>query len=197
VLRALVHSIKNADLGRSAVPLLAKRIREHDRAAARERAVNARSFGELDRMLERRADPEGHIEFEAVVPSSGAARELRLQLLRRLGFLSGLGLAERIGKRTFQLSEDHRAALEQMQLARDLEQGMTRHGELLLDPDAPQLFTELVPGVEFQGRVVGGAEDEVGGRTFLILEGTDGAIHFVAQTPEIEEQRRTLSTNPV
>jgi hypothetical protein len=59
----------------------------------------------------------------------------------------------------------------------------------LVDPDAPQLFTELVPGVELHGRVVGGAEDEVGGRTFLILEGTDGAVHFVPQTPEIEEQR--------
>jgi hypothetical protein len=163
--------------------------REHDRTAARERAVKAQSFGELDRMLERRADPQGRIEFEAVVPSSEASRELRLQLLRRLGFLSGLGLAERIGKRTFQLSEDHRAALKQMQLARDLEGGMTRHGELLVDPDAPQLFTELAPGVELHGRVVGGAEDEAGGRTLLILEGTDGAVHFVPQTPEIEEQR--------
>jgi hypothetical protein len=163
--------------------------REHDRAEARERAVKARSFGELDRMLERRADPQGRIEFEAVVPSSEASRELRLQLLRRLGFLSGLGLAERIGKRTFHLSEDHRAALEQMQLARDLERGMTRYGELLVDPDAPQLFTELAPGVALHGRVVGGAEDEIGGRTLLILEGTDGAVHFVPQTPEIEELR--------
>jgi hypothetical protein len=100
--------------------------------------------------------------------------------------LSGLGLAERVGKRTFQLSEDHRAALEQMQLARDLERGMTRHGELLVDPDAPQLFTELAPRVALHGRVVGGAEDEVGGRTFLVLEGTGGAVHFVLQ---IEEQR--------
>ena len=137
--------------------------RERDRVAARERAVEARHFGVLDQMLERRADPERRIEFEHSVPSSEASRTLRLQLLRRLGFLSGLGLARRVGKHTFELSEHHRAALEQMQLARDLQQSMTRYGEPLVDPDAPQLFTELVPGVEVRGSVVGGVEDEAGG----------------------------------
>ena len=113
----------------------------------------------------------------------------RLQLLRRLGFLSGLGLARRVGKRTFELSEHHRAALEQMQLARDLQESMTRYGEPLVDPDAPQLFTELVPGVEVRGSVVGGVEDEAAGRVFLIIESMDGIVHFVLQTPEIEEHR--------
>jgi len=103
--------------------------------------------------------------------------------------LSGLGLARRVGKHTFELSEHHRAALEQMQLARDLQQSMTRYGEPLVDPDAPQLFTELVPGVEVRGSVVGGVEDEAGGREFLIVESMDGIVHFVLQTPEIEEHR--------
>ena len=163
--------------------------RERDRVAARERAVEARHFGVLDQMLEGRADPERRIEFEPRVPSSEASRTLRLQLLRRVGFLSGLGLARRVGKHTFELSEHHRAALEQMQLARDLQQSMTRYGEPLVDPDAPQLFTELVPGVEVRGGVVGGVEDEAGGRAFLIVESMDGIVHFVLQTPEIEAYR--------
>jgi hypothetical protein len=156
--------------------------RERDRVAARERAVEARHFGVLDQMLEGRADPERRIEFERSVPSSEASRTLRLQLLRRLGFLSGLGLARRVGKHTFELSEHHRAALERMQ-------SLTRYGEPLVDPDAPQLFTELVPGVEVRGSVVGGVEDEAGGRAFLIVESMDGIVHFVLQTPEIEEHR--------
>jgi len=76
-----------------------------------------------------------------------------------------------------------------MQLARDLQQSMTRYGEPLVDPDAPQQFTELVPGVEVRGSVVGGVEDEAGGRAFLIVESVDGIVHFVLQTPEIEEHR--------
>jgi len=162
---------------------------ERDLSAARERTVEAHQYGNLDEMLARRADPRGRIEFESAVPSSEAAREQRLQLLRRLSFLSGLGLARRVGKRTFELSEHHRAALERIQLTRSLRKSLIRYGELLVDPHAPLQFTELVPGVELRGRVVGGAEDEARGRILLVLEGMDGSLHLVPQTPEIEEHR--------
>jgi type IV secretory pathway VirD2 relaxase len=142
---------------------------DRDRIAGRERAVEVRHFGVLDQMLERRADAQRRIQFEAAVPSEEASRTLRLQLLRRLGFLSGLGLARRVGKHSYELSEHHRAALQQMQLARDLQRSLTLFGEPLVDPSAPQRFTELVPGVGLRGSVVGGAEDEAGGRLFLIV----------------------------
>ena len=53
---------------------------------------------------------------------------------------------------------------QEMHPARDLQESMTRYGEPLVDPDAPQLFTELAPGVEVRGSVVGGVEDEAGER---------------------------------
>jgi len=162
---------------------------ERDRVAARERGVSARHFGVLDQLLERRADASRRIEFEPNIPSAAASQTLRLQLLQRLEFLGTLGLAQRVGKRVFELSEHHRAALEQMQLARDLQRSLTRYGELLVDPDAPMQFTELRPGVEIRGRVVSGAEDEARGESLLLVEGTDGAVHVVAQTPKILDHR--------
>lgn len=162
---------------------------ERDLQAARERTVEADRYGDLDETLARRADPQRQIEFESAVPSLEADRDLRLQLLRRLSFLSGLGLARRVGKRRFELSEHHRAALERIQLTRVLRRSLTRYGELLVDLYAPLHVTELLPGVELRGRVVGEAADEAGGRTLLALEGMDGAVHLVPQTSEIEEHR--------
>jgi len=159
-----------------------------DLAAARERTFEASKYGELDETLEHRADPDRRIEFKSAVSSSDAM--LRAQLLRRLSFLSNLGLARRVGKGIFELSEQHRVALEHFQLLRDLGRYLKRYGELLVDPHAPQRFTELMPGTEIHGRVVGGTEDELGGgRTYLILDGIDGTVHFVPQTPEIEKHR--------
>lgn len=162
---------------------------ERDLSAARERTVEAQKYGELDEALARSADAARRLDFDSAVPSTAAARELRLQLLRRLRFLSSLGLARRIGKRAFELSENYRPSLEEMRRSRALRRSLLRYGELLVDSRAPQEFTELVPGVEVRGRVVGEAVDDAGDQTFLALEAMDGTVHFVSQTPETREYR--------
>jgi type IV secretory pathway VirD2 relaxase len=160
-----------------------------DVVSARERTVEAPRFGDLDQVLARRLDGDRRIEFESGVPVPEDARRERLLLLRRLGFLSSMGLARRVGRRRFELSEHHRATLERMQLTHKLRRSLMRYGELLVDPHAPLFVSELLPGVELRGRVVGETEDEVGGRNLLVLEGSDGSIHLVPQTPEIEGRR--------
>jgi len=172
---------------------------ERDRALARERGVEARHFGILDRILEERADGARRVAFEAAVPPSPLAREVRLQMLRRLEFLVELGLAERTGKRTWRLSEHHRPALRQMQLVRDLQRSLTREGRPVVEPGAPQRLTSIRAGVELQGRVAGVAFDEVAEVSYLVLEGTDGVTHFVRESPEIAQSRAkgTLPTGQV
>jgi hypothetical protein len=160
-----------------------------DLTIARESTVEARRYSDLDEALARRADPQGRIEFESAVPVPEDARSERLLLLRRLGFLSSIGLARRVGRRSFELSEHHRATLERMQLTSSLRRSLTRYGELLVDPHAPMDVRELLPGIEIRGRVAGEAEDEVGARTLLVLEGVDGRVLLVPQTPEIAEHR--------
>jgi hypothetical protein len=172
---------------------------EHERAQARERGVEARHFGIVDRILEERADGARTISFEAAVPPSPLAQETRLQMLRRLEFLVELGLAERTGKRTWRLSEHHRPALRQMQLVRDLQRSLTSEGRPVVEPGAPQRLTSIRAGVELQGRVAGMAFDEVAEVSYLVLEGTDGVTHFVRESPEIVQSRvkGTLSTGQI
>jgi hypothetical protein len=172
---------------------------EHDRARARERGVEARHFGILDRILEERADGARRVAFKAAVPPSPLAQEMRLQMLRRLEFLVELGLAERTGKRSWRLSEHHRPALRQMQLVRDLQRSLTREGRPVVEPGAPQRLTQLRAGVEIQGRVAGVAFDEVAEVSYLVLEGADGVTHFVRESPEIAQSRAkgTLPTGQV
>ena len=162
---------------------------DHDRRLSRERAVSARHVGVLDAVLEARINGRREVVFEDAIPASSALREQRLQLLRRLAFLRELGLAERTGKRTWTLSPSHRPALRQMQLARDLQKSLSRHGRPLVEPDAPQKFTRIAPGSELRGRVAGRAVDEATDETYLVLEGTDGAVHFVPENPDLERAR--------
>jgi len=162
---------------------------EHDRKLSRERAVTARHWSVLDSTLEGGMNEGREVRFDAVLPSSPMDREQRLELLRRLEFLRELGLAERTGKRTWRLSESHRPALRQMQLARDLQKSLWHHGRPLVEPGAPQKLSRLMPGGELRGRVAGRAVDEATDESYLVLEGTDGVVHFVPETPEMERAR--------
>lgn len=162
---------------------------EHDRKLSRERAVSARHWSLLDGALEGGMNDEREVRFDAALPASPIGREERLELLRRLEFLRELGLAERTGKRTWRLSESHRPALRQMQLSRDLQKSLWRHGRPLVEPGAPQKLSRIMPGGELRGRVAGRAVDEATDEAYLVLEGSDGTVHFVPETPEMERAR--------
>jgi hypothetical protein len=158
---------------------------EQDRALARERAVRARHFGVLDRALEARADARRRVTFDALTPERGAAREARLHALRRLEFLGEVGLAERLGKRTWQLSEHHRGVLRQVQRMGDLQRGLARSEVLPEDLDAPLRVTQLAPGIEMRGRLLRVERDAATGHQYVALEGTDGLLHVLPVAGEL------------
>jgi type IV secretory pathway VirD2 relaxase len=161
-----------------------------DRARARERGIGAPHFGELDAILEQRADAERVISFGVAVPPHPAAQTLRLQLIGRLKYLEEYGLALPMGGRTWYLHELHRPLLRQMQLLRDVQKSVARGEVLLANPDAPQMLRELSPGELVRGRVAGLTFGEVEERVFLALEGTGGYVYLIPETPEIEQRGR-------
>lgn len=161
----------------------------HDREIARERAIGAPHFGELDAILERRANEQRSIDFDGPVPAHAREQSLRLQLIGRLQFLELTGLASRTGSRTWQLSEHHRPALRQMQLLRDVQKSVARGEVMLSDPDAAQALISLRPGEVMRGRVAGVTVADVEERSFLVLEATDGRVVLIAETAEIERRR--------
>ena len=158
---------------------------EHEHRAARENAIEAPRLTEIDRSLVGRADASGAVSFAGGVPARPVAQERRLQELRRVQYLEGLGLAERLGAARWKLSPELVPALRQIQLAGDVQKSLARSRTLVSDRDAPVVLTRMAPGVEVTGRVTGGGIDESRDEPLLIVEGTDGRRHLIPQTPEI------------
>jgi hypothetical protein len=110
--------------------------------------------------------------------------------MQRLQFLGRVGLAEKIGSRTWRLSSMIEPALRQAQLAHDIIKSQARHLAHVSDPHMPFVVTTLAPGTRVTGRVVGtGLADELHDRRYVLLEGTDGKLHYVHQPREFEKAR--------
>jgi len=155
--------------------------------AARSRAAERVQFTELDRALLRRADPHRIVSYRDPVPPRGPQRERYTHELRRLQFLEDSGLAEKVGTRTWRLLPGMETALRQAQLAGDIVKSLARHLAHVTDLRAPLVVTPLEIGTRITGRLVGrGWTDELQDRRYLMLEGTDGRLHYVPLPPAPE-----------
>src|SRR6266540_57855 len=83
-------------------------------------AVERLRFTDLDRALMRQAGSGGLLTIDGPRPGSAAARAFRQHELRRLQVLEGLGLAEKVGARTWRLSSQLETALREAQLSGDI-----------------------------------------------------------------------------
>jgi type IV secretory pathway VirD2 relaxase len=162
---------------------------EADRFQARERALEVRRFGELDSMLEQRMGAGRIVAFEEPVPASERAAALRLQLIGRLQFLEGLGLAAKAGAKTWRLTPEHRRVLREMQMLGDVQKSFARGDLAITDPGALRELVRMEPGAKVRGRVAGTTSNELGEAPFLVLEATDGRVLLVPQTPAMEDRR--------
>jgi len=84
-----------------------------------------------------------------------------------------------------------------MQRSADRLRTLAAHGAILSDPRLPTQLTDLRKIESLEGRVLGHAEDEMTGRVYMILEGTDHVVHFIYHTLGIEaaRQRGNLKAN--
>src|SRR5438132_689154 len=119
---------------------------ERERLAARGQTVERMQVTEIDRALLRRADPQGLVTYEGPRLRTRYGTEARLQEMRRLQFLTGLGLAEKVGARTWRLLPGMEPALRQAQLAGDVIKSRARHLAQLSDPRMPLVVTPIEAG---------------------------------------------------
>ncbi len=157
---------------------------ERDILDARGRAIERMQFTEIDRSLIRRADAgSGLVNFQGNTPRSEAPRARRGQDLARLSFLERLGLAFKVDSHAWRLSPDLRKTLQQQQLTIDIIKSRARHSDQILDRRAPIRLTRIEPSQQITGRVVGtGLENEMTDRRYILLEGTDGQLHYILQS---------------
>jgi len=173
---------------------------EFDTAAAQRREVQAHRYTSLDRALKR----------DAVWPESGdrtsftvvrdpnrdwgnrSARLIHQHTIERLVVLKEMGLAERTDPNLWRVRSDFEDVLRAMQRSADRQKMLAAHGVLMSDERLPLVMLDLRALTTLEGRVLVHGEEDTGrqaGRSYLMLEGTDGRVHYVYYTPDMEAAR--------
>jgi hypothetical protein len=101
-----------------------------------------------------------------------------------------MGLAKSVASQEWVVQGDFETVLRTMQQTVDRQKMLAAHGALLSDPRLPFELTNFRHLKAVEGRILLHAEDEVIGRRYLLLEGTDAKVHLIYHTQEVEEARR-------
>lgn len=167
---------------------------EHDAEEARQREIAQARYTSLDRIIQRSNDRQSSsftITTDIAAPGlSDRERSLHQDLSARLVHLEKMGLAKSVAPRQWVVQSDFETVLRTLQRTVDRQRMLAAHGALLSDPRLPFEITNIRNLRAVEGRVLLHAEDEVSGRRYLLLEGTDAKVHLIYHTQEIEEARR-------
>ena len=162
---------------------------DRDVAEALERQVTQQRFTEIDRGLLKKAVNQ-EVSFDGELPSGEKARDTRVRQIRRLAQLEAMGLAERTGNKSWRLNPALESALRQMQVSQDRLKTKFAHREMISDPSAPLVATELKTlGQRVAGKVVGTGMNDATNRPYLLVEGFDGKVHYLNQSPKVQKMR--------
>ena len=173
---------------------------EFDAATAQRREVHEHRYTSLDRVIKRDAVwPESVAStFFTVVrgpnqnQGNPTARLMQQHTTERLIALEGMGLAERADPNLWRVRGNFEDVLRAMQRSADRQKILAAHGVLMSDERLPLVVLDLRGLTALEGRVLVHGEEETGrkaGLSYLMLEGTDGRVHYVYYTPEIEAAR--------
>jgi len=181
---------------------------ELDAAVAQRREVHQNRYTSLDRIIKRDAEKaeEADSPFFTVAMNHGRdGLGRRAQLVgqhtaERLKFLESMGLAESTGPNTWRVRQDFENVLRAMQRSADRQKMLAAHGVLMSDERLPLAVLDLRRLTTLEGRILVHGEEDTGrqaGRSYFMLEGTDGQVHYVYYTPELGAARREggLRTN--
>jgi len=169
-----------------------------DAIESERREIEERRFTSLDRAINRAntaelAEAASNAEHFAIRRSgenSGRAREQHIDA--RLLVLQQMGLAEPCAAGVWLVRRDFETVLKAMQRSGDRQKMLASHGALLSDERLPLVVLDMRKLKTVEGRVLAHDEEESGtgaGRHYLLLEGTDGKVHLIYYTPEMEEAR--------
>jgi type IV secretory pathway VirD2 relaxase len=170
-----------------------------DAEEAQRREIDQCRYTSLDRLLDRtKRRGENGLEHAAhftinIDPSDpdlrGFAKVQQHHASARLLVLQQMGLAESVGFGTWQVRQDFEDVLRAMQRATDRQKTLAAHGALLSDERLRLEVTPLSDVNELEGRVLGHGQEDATGRGYVLIEGTDGKVHFIYQDDSIDAAR--------
>jgi type IV secretory pathway VirD2 relaxase len=178
---------------------------ELDAAEAERREISESRFTSIDRRIMREASnlsADFGPQYFSVIRNpteAGLSQTARLRVhheASRLAVLHRMGLAESTGGGSWLVRRDAEQVLRAMQRTADRQKTLAIHGVLLSDDRLPMTTLDVRDLTSIDGRILVHGE-ETSGRSYLMLEGTDGQIYHIYRTPEMEELRsqRGLQTN--
>lgn len=173
---------------------------ELDAAVAQRREVSQQRFTSIDRIINRDVQDVGGrpSEFFTVVKDPKGARPSREAGLlerhtsERLKVLESMGLAESVAPNTWRVRRDFENVLRAMQRSTDRQKTLAAHGVPTSDARLQLVALDFRQLTTLEGRILVHGEEETGrgaGRPYLMLEATDGRIHYILYTPEMEKAR--------
>jgi type IV secretory pathway VirD2 relaxase len=172
---------------------------ELDATMAQRREVHQHRYTSLDRFIKRDAEKGGNAEspfFTVAMDPKRAALGRSIPLAEhtaeRLTFLHSMGLAEPTGPNSWSVRQDFENVLRAMQRSADRQKMLAAHGVPMSDERLPLTVLDVRRLTTLEGRILVHGEEDIGrhaGRSYLMLEGTDGQVHYVYYTPELEAAR--------
>jgi type IV secretory pathway VirD2 relaxase len=169
---------------------------ELDAIEAERREIREKRFTSLDRAIAHNAQPvadaASYVAVTVAPPgaiASDVARARRQHIGARLSVLEDMGLAHASESSTWTVRSDFETVLRAMQRTGDRQKMLAAHGVLMSDERLRIEIIDFRKTTSVEGRVLVHGEDEQSGRSYLMLEGTDGRIHFIHYTPEMEAAR--------
>ena len=168
---------------------------ELDAAEAERREVHEKRFTSLDRSILKRAEETSNGAW-LCVPCQPAgqvvndpARVHASHVASRLTVLGHMGLAVPDQPDVWFVRRDFESVLRAMQRTSDRQRMLAAHGVLMSDERLPIEMLDRRQLTSIEGRVLVHGEDELSGRNYLMLEGTDAKVYLIHNTPEIEDAR--------
>jgi len=162
---------------------------QEDVRLALAREVTQFRFTSLDRTILKAIQHENGSEDHQLSVSDDV-------LNARLQFLSRAGLVQENGWREWIVPGNLDWTLKQMAVAADRQRMLAQSGVAISDDKMPHCRTSLDDIVALRGRVLANVEEEQTGQMHLILEGTDGVVHFIRHNRAISDRRAKGDLKP-
>src|SRR6185295_163253 len=117
-------------------------------------------------------------------------------VIARMRVLVSMGLAEQNTSNSWRVRSNFEQTLRSIQRTADRQRTLAAHGLPVSDKRLTFRVVDFRRISLLEGRVLVHGEDEISGRHYLMLEGTDAKIYFVPYLDEIENARARGQLRP-
>jgi len=175
---------------------------EDDIVEAHRREVVQQRFTPLDRTIaKQQIEANRGTDFPARAnPADPNLKPYQRQqeqfLANRLRALAAMCLATLKGPGEWEVRGNFAEVLRTMQRTSDRQKSIVQQTNLASDPRIPLQVDDWRKLRTIEGRVLGHGEEENSGRRYMLLEGTDGKLHYLTHTPQIDSARQAGQLKP-